>query len=184
MTTELSPHPTTPCNAIERIEVEASRLQNRLMVFFTLFGDLSAIKGLDTPEGVEPGERCDELWRSTCFECFVSRNDSHSYLEANFTARRDWAAYQFSKYRDGMITADIEPPQIRSAIHANSFSLSAAFDLPDGFDLADELVCGITAVIETQSGDVSYWALEHPRKKPDFHDKTAFKHIIIPWKLS
>jgi len=27
----------------------------------------------------------------------------------------------------------------------------------------------LTAVIETQDGNLSYWALHHPAERPDFH---------------
>jgi hypothetical protein len=33
---------------------------------------------------------------------------------------------------------------------------------------------GVTAVIESPAGDLSYWALKHPAEKPDFHDPNGF----------
>ena len=46
MTLELTPHPSTPCRAVDRIEVDVSRLQRSLVLCFTLYGDLSDVKGL------------------------------------------------------------------------------------------------------------------------------------------
>jgi hypothetical protein len=33
---------------------------------------------------------------------------------------------------------------------------------------------GLTAVIETATGEKSYWALHHPAEKPDFHHRGGF----------
>jgi hypothetical protein len=36
---------------------------------------------------------------------------------------------------------------------------------------------GLTAVIETRNGDVSHWALHHPRAdRPDFHHPAGWTH--------
>ena len=33
---------------------------------------------------------------------------------------------------------------------------------------------GLSAVIEDTAGSLSYWALHHPRSKPDFHHRGGF----------
>ena len=38
---------------------------------------------------------------------------------------------------------------------------------------------GLTAVIETLDGAISYWALAHPAEKPDFHHPDSFI-LILP----
>jgi hypothetical protein len=53
------------------------------------------------------------------------------------------------------------------------FALSAAFDdpdlVPDGPWRA-----GLSAVVEEADGNKSYWALNHPSDKPDFHHRDSF----------
>jgi hypothetical protein len=36
------------------------------------------------------------------------------------------------------------------------------------------LLLGLAAVIEDQSGNLSYWALAHRAEKPDFHSPAGF----------
>jgi hypothetical protein len=36
----------------------------------------------------------------------------------------------------------------------------------------------LTAVVEDRAGGRAYFALEHPRAKPDFHDAAAFTVVI------
>src|SRR3979490_1310679 len=46
------------------------------------------------------------LWQHTCFEAFLAAPGVAGYYEFNFTPTLDWAAYQFTDYRDGMTPAD------------------------------------------------------------------------------
>ena len=39
---------------------------------------------------------------------------------------------------------------------------------------------GLSAVIEDDSGKLSYWALKHPSGKPDFHHPDTFVLEIAP----
>ncbi|MBU0655840.1 MAG: DOMON-like domain-containing protein [Gammaproteobacteria bacterium] len=42
------------------------------------------------------------------------------------------------------------------------------------------LQLGLTAVIETITGEKSYWALKHSAEHPDFHHRNGFTHEIWP----
>ena len=46
--------------------------------------------------------RRDELWRTTCFEAFVMTEGDSRYREFNFAPSGAWAAYAFSRYRQGL----------------------------------------------------------------------------------
>ncbi len=42
-------------------------------------------------------------------------------------------------------------------------------------------VIGLSAVIETADGQLSYWALAHPRAQPDFHHRAGWTaHLPAP----
>ena len=65
------------------------------------------------PQVVDPA-RADELWRTTCFEAFLRPAGGNAYQEWNFAPSGEWAAYDFSGYRDGMAPAEVAaPPYIR-----------------------------------------------------------------------
>lgn len=120
--------------------------------------------------------RADNLWKTTCFEAFIGSAGGPAYYEFNFSPSTEWAAYRFSDYREGMAAAeDADEPSIQTRLSAARLELSAridlgALDLPKGANLR----IGVAAVIEETNGALSYWALGHPRGKPDFHHADGF----------
>jgi hypothetical protein len=123
------------------------------------------------PDLVEP-LRADELWKSTCFEAFLKPEDKAAYREWNFAPRGNWAAYDFSTYREGMDRADVESgPYIRMEDNFTWWALGATIAVE-----ADQVwQLGLSAVIEERDGTKSYWALAHPAGgKPDFHASDCF----------
>lgn len=117
------------------------------------------------------GDRADELWKTTCFEAFLRPLGETSYREWNFSPSTRWAAYDFSGYRKDMAPAEIDqPPYIRSEDNFTWWALGATIAPPA--DTNWEL--GLSAVLEEKDGTKSYWALAHPREKPDFHDPGCF----------
>ena len=184
MTLELTPHPSTPCRAVDRIEVDVSRLQRPLVLCFTLNGDLSDVKGLPATGTASTADRADELWRTTCLEAFVGPADASQYLELNLSPMGNWAAYQFSQYRKGMAPADIPAPKLRVATQPAALSLTAYVETPPDLPPSSPLRCGVSAVVQTQDGAISYWALAHPPGKPDFHHDAGFAHILAPAEVS
>jgi hypothetical protein len=160
----LKRHPGTPCDAVERIEVEVSRgLELHYFVSGTI-ADLR-IAPLSSPE------RTDELWKTTCFEAFLRTPPDSDYFEFNFAPSTCWSAYHFTNTRVGMrVAREIAAPRIEIRSSATTFELKAALDpVPDApWRLA------LSAVIEETSGRKSYWALAHPPGKPDFHHPDCF----------
>lgn len=123
--------------------------------------------------------RADELWRHTCFEVFVVARGSGEYREFNFSPSGEWAAYAFTAYRAGMtVLALPRGPERRWQCAADRLELTAT--LPAEALPADEggLRLALSAVIEEQSGTISYWALKHaarhPAGQPDFHHPESF----------
>ena len=71
----------------------------------------------------------DGLWQHTCFEAFVGLGDGPAYLELNFSASGDWAAYRFDDYRQGMRPMqNASPPRI--AVRRGPSQLELRVELP------------------------------------------------------
>lgn len=123
------------------------------------------------PKMSEPW-RADELWRTTCFEAFLRPAGGQSYREWNFAPSGNWAAYDFSDYREGMTRAEVgAPPYIRMEDNFTWWTVGATI----AADAGASLQLGLSAVLEAQDGTKSYWALAHPAGgKPDFHDPVCF----------
>jgi hypothetical protein len=122
------------------------------------------------PQSEEPA-RADELWRTTCFEAFLKAEGSEGYREWNFAPSGDWAAYDFSTYREGMSAADVAEPYIRIEDNMTWWAVGATIAVPSDCDW----LLGLTAVLEEKDGTKSYWALAHSnRDKPDFHLADCF----------
>ena len=178
MRLSLTPHPDTPCTALDRVEVEASRRGKRLSLAFYCYGDPAQLKGLPAKAGLQIGERVDELWRSTCFEIFLKESRDTAYTEMNFSPTGHWAAYMFEDYRQGMCNATMDSPRIAATIRDNCFILSIVVEQPIEFAPLSTFNCAITAVFETQDGAISYWSLKHPDGPADFHDSIGFDHKL------
>ena len=120
-----------------------------------------------------PGEgRADGLWQTTCLEAFLRPGDGAAYREWNFAPSGQWAAYDFTAYREDMREADIgAPPYIRLEDNLTWWTLGATIAVPAG----ETWQLGLAAVLEEQDGTKSYWALAHPPgDKPDFHHPDCF----------
>lgn len=132
-------------------------------------------------DGCFSGKRRDELWKSTCFECFLGPIGQYEYVEWNFSIDGDWAAYSFRSYRGEMATATVEPPLFHLPKNDQPKSgrlfLEVEADIPAElrrFSLA-QLHASLTAVIvEPGQEKPFYWAIEHWREKPDFHARESF----------
>lgn len=163
---ELTCHPDSRPFAVSRARALVERHQDRFSIFYIVFAQTDR---LVLPAPAIPC-RSYGLWRSTCFEFFLHDVGSE-YLEFNFSPSGRWGAYHFSGYREGMEPLPLdEPPAIEVRDGKSRFSLSAVVSLPcaapPGF--------GVSAIIEERAGAKSYWALSHPRGKPDFHHADCF----------
>lgn len=163
-TLKLVPHPDAP-PLIDGIAITLEQRGDRLRVTWRIEGDTGNILW---PAPAAPGRK-DELWKHTCFEVFIGHPD-HGYAEYNFSPSGEWASYLFDGYRQGMRPAiDLPEPAITSGPGwlAAEIDLAAHRGAGRG-DLA------ITAVIESNSGAVAYWALAHKTGAPDFHHAAGF----------
>ena len=182
----LLPHADSLCRPVHSLEAEARALRpGVLRAQFTLIGDLRRI--LIPQAG--PGGRADGLWRHTCFEAFVRHPAVPGYLEFNFSPSGAWQVYRFSGYRQGMTPAEPPaPPYITVGYRErdqgpadpavrtdDALVLEAIVPLPVPFAPAQQgLRLALSAVVEEETGALSYWALRHAPGRPDFHHPDAF----------
>jgi hypothetical protein len=144
-------------------------MRGDITLAYRLSGKLDA---LEIADPAKPG-RANELWKSTCFELFIGNFEDENYLEYNFSPSHQWAAYQFAGYRADMVDLETSAPNIWVEQDADALTLIATLALPEAWRGRD-LRAGLSAVLATKSGDISYWAVAHPPGKPDFHHKDCF----------
>ena len=172
MRLNLQSHPTTPVSAIDDIAVEWSMSETgTIWLRYEASGDVGEVK---LPDHQDQAQRMDNLWKSTCFELFLSEPEQESYCEFNFSPSGNWAAYSFRRYRDAMEPLSlIQSPKIFLDLSDAHVALEVTFGLPDNWT-HNQLDASLSAVIEMQHGEKSYWALAHPAAKPDFHHRDGF----------
>jgi len=166
---QLLPHPDTGITPVTRLDASVSRAPDAgLVIQWELAADLEALR---LPAS-GAGRRADGLWKHSCFEAFIGGPGLDPYLELNVAPSGDWAAYRFDAYRQGMTPqALVAPPGIHCTRGPRALAVSAR--LPPLAATAGALRIALCAVIETQSGTISYWALRHPPGAPDFHHAAA-----------
>lgn len=163
-------HPQCDAGGVEAIEVAFTRSESgKIELTYRVLGSLDA---LEIAAPIAP-DRVNGLWKTTCFELFVGNFEEETYLEYNFAPSSQWAAYQFSGYRAGMVALETDPPFIRAELNDGVLTVSVMLQLPDPWRNRD-LRAGLSAVIAAKNGDISYWAAAHPPGKPDFHHKDCF----------
>jgi hypothetical protein len=173
-TYELYSHPATGTLHIKRLTCRINRLRPDLLELTYEIEGLA--EATIVPEG--SGLRRDGLWKSTCFELFVRSPWNSTYRELNFSPGGDWAAYQFSGYRDGQHNLELSAAP-RISLESGSGSLVATVRISlDDLESGSQL--GIAAVVEEADFGLSYWSIWHAGGTPDFHDPTCFAATLPP----
>ncbi|RSY88587.1 hypothetical protein DAH66_03755 [Sphingomonas koreensis] len=165
----LAPHPDTPPRSVRSVDVELSMTdaERVLLTFYIAPGE-----ALAAPDPASPA-RTDGLWQRTCCELFLKPGGGDGYVEFNLSPSGQWAAYAFDGYRAGMRNLELLiEPHIELERQGESFVLEAEVDL--AAIPAGPVAIGLSAVIEETDGTRSYWALNHPPGKPDFHHPDCF----------
>jgi hypothetical protein len=173
----LAPHPSdSRLTAVRSIAAGVAVASAKLLRFeYRLSGELAA---LAIPRHAV-SQRADRLWERTCFEAFVAAGPGRGYCELNFSPSTEWAAYEFDDYRHGMRPLALAtPPAIRVVAAEGELTVTADVEL-GAFGAAPwPRRVGLTAVVEDRSGRRGYFALRHPREKPDFHDAAGFAVLL------
>ena len=144
---------------------------------YALDADLSALR----IPAIRSPRQADELWKHTCFEAFIAAAaGGDEYRELNFSPSTEWAAYSFEKYRQGMTSVTLpSPPRIDVTRSGPQLVVEARIPtqalLPERWRTSPaKLRIALSAVIEDESGRITYWALKHAPDKPDFHHAAGF----------
>ncbi len=165
-----------------RLEGRLERLGDRLCVTYQLSGDLLTV--VLPPPAAGPPARADELWQHTCFELFLAAEGEAPYWEVNLAPNGAWNLYRLASYRQGLTPVpDRDALPITVTSGARRLELTVDLRLPRELALAcrqGALRLGITAVIETQGGVLSYWALAHGGPEADFHRREDFRLRLEP----
>lgn len=145
------------------------------IIGFRLAGHLA---GLKIPEPGASGP-ADGLWRHTCFEAFVEDGAGPGYREFNLSPSGQWAVYRFDGERQ-RAPGDTPPaagPTLARDAAPGVLQLRAW--VPWSLLPHRPGAIGLTAVVETLDGQISHWALHHPRAdRPDFHHRGGWTHCL------
>jgi hypothetical protein len=173
-------HPESNNRAVRVIEASVCWMGGQALdINYILKGDLTELRV--PPLG--PPRRADLLWKHTCFEAFVSVKGKADYHEFNFAPSGEWAAYSFQHYRDGTPLNDdklVQKITVRNEADQLDLDATIRLDLLPTIPSHAWLYLALCAVIEDQSGKLSYWALRHPPGKPDFHHPDGFALDLEP----
>ena len=167
-------------DSIGGVDVRVRRKEPDTLVFqYVLRAKMSRIR----VPSAQSSERADNLWKHTCFEAFMAVTGVPGYYELNFSPSRQWAIYRFSGYRERMSPTDVTvPPELHVRRSDDRLELDAVIQLPDltALEAGRMLKLALTAVVEDNSGTLSYWALKHAPGKPDFHHPDGFVLELTP----
>jgi hypothetical protein len=171
---ELVCHPNTPSRVAQAVTAQVARTaEGKLSISYAIHGDIARLV-IPAPGPARIGWK---LWRHTCCELFVRQKDAAAYHEFNFSPSGEWAAYAFTRYREGAtLNAEELNPQVAIESTGTRLDLYALVDLarlPPAYAGAP-LSVGLAVIIEEESGGLCYWALKHAPGKPDFHHPQAF----------
>jgi hypothetical protein len=158
-----------------QVSGSANLTANELYISFEVTGDLSWIDfGNYTPEKY----RRLNLFEKTCFEFFL-KIPNGQYLEFNFSPNFSWNIFSFYQLRGPLLELPMEKDIDLDILNSSDkFFLVAKISkdiLPmeylNNLKLAQ---FGITMVIKSRLGTISYWAIDHKDSRPNFHHYDSF----------
>ena len=133
------------------------------------------LEQLILPEHTSTPNRQHNLWQHTCFEFFLGIKNSTKYWEFNLSPIGNWNVFRFFDYRQNLdqeMAFTSLPFQLKQ--QSDLFQLNLELNLAKIITPEQSLDVGITTVIENKEQKLSYWALNHPAKEADFHDRDSF----------
>ena len=170
---ELVLHPATQGGSVSGIAVAIERADAEVRLSYRLEGDIARLR---LPEPAE-AMRADSLWQHSCFEAFLRPDGGERYYEFNFAPSSSWAAYGFAARRGERESPELAAPAIACRRDAGSFEMTVRLPIDGLPELAQAAAidAGISAVVEDARGLLTYWALAHASREPDFHDPATFR---------
>jgi hypothetical protein len=167
-----------PASDLPQIQVrgEIERIKERLSIHYSITGERYSIL---LPSISDLPARKNELWKATCFEFFIALKDQPRYWEFNLSPSGDWNVYDLGRYRQVNLQEETAFTQLPFEFRRTSheYSLAISVNISPILKLEQILQIGIAAVIQTQDGNETYWALAHPGapgEGADFHLRESF----------
>lgn len=117
--------------------------------------------------------RKDELWKKTCFEFFVKKQNDENYYEFNANAQGNWNYYKFHSYRSPIQVEDKITQIELKALSELPIKLRFKMNLNPLFKKGDRLLFSFCSVVLI-ADQITYWSNRHSVEKPDFHDANNF----------
>ena len=161
-----------PTNVSSEIAVDPDQMV-KASFFVTLSEEMPGFQPVKSPRSCR-----DLLYEETCFEVFISQDES--YLEWNVATNGDWHGYFYRKYRESGVfdVSGFQPLAFEVNVLENRLQSSMVFSLRS----LENLMIVNTRQVSVQccfiyrnDFGVSYWAPRHCHKdKPDFHDLRGF----------
>ncbi len=177
---QLIPFENSSQNSLFHVSAKIQRdsSSSGLALEFLVKGPIQTLK---LPELVKASGRADNLWQSTCFEAFLSANQSSdsSYFEINLAPDGQWNFYQLTSYRQNLSPVqNIHAPLVKTEESEFQYRLTATWEnLPP--ELTEQTFhVGLTVILHSEPGEKSYWALAHKSPQADFHNKESFTVIV------
>jgi hypothetical protein len=164
--------PFEPVSLNLSVTGEVSRIANQLTINYRLAGDLSQIL---IPSVTVSPHRQFELWEATCFEFFIAPVNESYYWEFNLAPSGNWNIFRLDDYRQGLKNEETVvslPMQIQQ--HDKLVILDLQLSLDMLIPRNQALDISVTTVIQDQSNNFSYWALQHTGAAADFHRREDF----------
>ena len=149
-----------------------NRWEHQLQIEYQLTGKLAQIL---IPQPVKLPTRQYDLWQHTCLELFLGIKDTTKYWEFNLSPAGHWNIFYFNNYRQN-IAEEMAFKALTFPVffQKNTLTLNLKVNLDKIIVPQQDLAVGITAVIEDQAQQLSYWALSHLQQEADFHDRNSF----------
>lgn len=167
----LTAHPANPPGFRQHVDVSLRQADDGGLALRYAIRGRNLDLHVPTPHAPAPA---DALWRTTCCELFVAPAGKSAYREFNFSPSGQWAAYDFSGYRERSDSPpDVPPPLIACHRGKDRLHLDVALSrsaLPAG----ESLELALAVILQMQNGGPGHWALAHPPGRPDFHRKAGF----------
>ena len=150
-------------------------LKSTLQITYQLEGELDELR---IPNCSGQPLRQDLLWQATCLEFFLASAGYSDYWEYNLSPAGNWNVYHLDSYRKGL-AEELAYKQLPFNVIRNDkqLSMSLTCALPPALaspTAAAGFEVGVSAVLQSSSGELSYWAVAHPGSEPDFHHREGF----------
>ena len=172
MKKEFTLQPFIPVSLDLSVTGEVSRIANQLTISYRLTGDLKQVL---IPSVTAHPYRQFELWEATCFELFIAPVNESYYWEINLAPSGNWNIFRLDDYRQGQRNEEkiaSLPMQIQQTEKLITLDLQLNLDILVVENQA--LDVSVTTVIQDQSNNFSYWALQHTGEVADFHRRDDF----------